>query len=243
MFKKKVFQIVDIFFIVVFSLLIVFSIYKIVNWKLNNNRNHKINSELREYIIVGGNDKYNIDFPSLKEKNPDTIAYLMVPGTRIDYVIVRGENNDYYLNHNFNKENNQSGWIFADYKNQFDGTDKNIVIYGHNTLDKSMFGSLKDTLSKEWYLNKNNHKIILVTENGLEKYEVFSIYKIDNEDYYITTNFNDSASYKKFLSKIKSRSIHNFDVTLEESDQILTLSTCANNGSKRVVLHAKKINE
>ena len=241
MFKKKMFQVVDIFFIVVFSILIIFSLYKIINWKLNNNRNRKISSELHEYVIVGGKDKYNIDFESLKKQNPDTVAYLMVPGTRIDYIVVKGSDNNYYLNHNFKKESNESGWIFGDYKNKYDGTDKNIVIYGHNTLDKSMFGSLKDTLNKNWYSNKDNQEIIFVTENGLNKYQVFSTYKIDNEDYYITTDFSSNEKYKEFLLKIKSRSVYNYKVDIDENDQILTLSTCASNGTKRVVLHAKKI--
>ena len=66
-------------------------------------------------------------------------------------------------------------------------------------------------------------------------------YKIDNEDYYNTTGFSSDEKYQEFLSKIKSRSIYNYKVDVDENDQILTLSTCASNGTKRVVLHAKKI--
>ena len=128
-----------------------------------------------------------------------------------------------------------------DYNNKLDGEDKNIIIYGHNTIDKSMFGSLKTVLEKEWYENENNRKIIFATTNGIYEYEVFSVYKIDNEEYYITTNFTTSKGYQKFLNTIKKRSKYNFNVELNENDHILTLSTCSNNGNKRVVLHAKRL--
>ena len=235
--KNKAFKIVDLIFVLIFSLMLIYSGYKIYEWKKNNNRNAKINTYLHEYINVGGNDKYN---ESLKKENKDTIGYINVPNTNIDYVVVRGKDNDYYLDHNFNKEYNKSGWVFADFKNKFDGTDKNIIIYAHNTVDKSMFGSLKQTLNEDWYKDKNNHTIILVTEEGLTKYHVFSVYKIDNEEYYINTMFNSDDEFDRFLKKIKSRSIYDFGVETYKEGSILTLSTCANSGKKRVVMHAIK---
>ena len=112
--------------------------------------------ELSEMIVpVIKNDEevkveYNVDFKGLKEKNSDTVAYLKVKGTSIDYVVLKGEDNEFYLKHNFNKEKNVSGWVFADFHNKFDGMDKNIVIYAHNTRDGSMFGTLKSVLNEDW---------------------------------------------------------------------------------------------
>ena len=68
------------------------------------------------------------------------------------------------MNHNFEKKYNIAGWIFADYKNNFDKTDKNIVIYGHNRKDGSMFGTLKNILKEEWYSNEENFVIDFITE-------------------------------------------------------------------------------
>ena len=78
-------------------------------------------------------------------KNDDIVGILEINNT--DYIVplLQGLDNDYYLNHNFNKEYNIAGWIFADYRNKFDNTDKNIVIYGHNMKEGSMFGTLENT--------------------------------------------------------------------------------------------------
>ena len=154
---------------------------------------------------------------------------------------MKTSNNNFYLNHSFDKSKNSRGWIFADYKNKFDNTDKNIVIYGHNMRDESMFGSLKNILNEEWYNNAENKNITFLTEKENYIYKVFSIYKIESEDYYIKTNFKNDEDYEKFLNTIKNRSIKNFDINLNINDKIITLSTCANNNKYRIVLHAKKL--
>lgn len=155
-------------------------------------------------------------------------------------VIVKTEDNSYYLTRNFEKQQNAAGWIFTDYRNKFDGSDKNIIIYGHNRRDGTMFGSLQNILKEEWYNNSENMTITLDTENEESTYQVFSIYKTEVEDYYIKTSFKDDAEYEEFINKLKSRSIKDFNVELTKDDQILTLSTCANNNKYRIVLHAKK---
>ena len=241
--KVKMNRIMNLFMVLVFLSLFIFSCVHIVNWMINNRNNRKINETLHEYIIQGGNDKYQIDFTKLKSMNPDTVAYIKVNNTNIDYIVVKGENNEYYLDHNFNREANKSGWIFADSSNKFDGTDKNIIIYGHNTVDKSMFGTLRRVLTDEWYEKEENRKVILVTENGMNKYEVFSTYKIEKEEYYIQTYFKDEEEFGRFVKELKSRSIYDYKVDVNKDDQILTLSTCSDQGKKRVVLHAKKIVE
>ena len=241
--KIKISKIIYILFLILFSLAFIYSLYKIIIWKNNNHKNKIIKESLQEYIIISNDDKYNIDFESLSKRNSDVIAYINVNNTNIDYVVVKGKDNEYYLNHNYDKEKNISGWIFADYKNKFDGTDKNIVIFGHNTKDNSMFGTLKNTLEKDWYLNNDNHKVMLITKDKINYYETFSTYKIDNEEYYIKTEFSSPEEFKEFLTTIKSRSVYNYNVSVDENDQILTLSSCADFGKKRVVLHAKKITE
>ena len=168
---------------------------------------------------------------------------MKVNGTNIEYIVVKGKDNKYYLTHNFDKKNNTGGWVFADYRNRFDETDKNIVIYGHNTKDGSMFNTLKRVLGSDWYNNPNNYKVTLVTERDTYYYEVFSTYSILAEDYYINTIFPSSEEFKDFINTIKSRSVHDYGVVVDETDSVLTLSSCIGDNSKRVVLHAKLINE
>ena len=235
-----------IILMIFFIILLFFSGTKIVIWYMNNQNNKKISDEISKFVTLDetkedNEEKYVVDFEKLKEKNLDIVAWLKVNGTNIETTVVKTTNNDYYLTHNFNKEYNSAGWIFADYKNKVDGTDKNIVIYGHNMRDDSMFGSLKNILNSDWYDNEENTNITLYTENEKCIYKVFSIYKIESEDYYITTEFENDKKFEQFVNTIKKRSIKEFDIDVSESDNILTLSTCANNNKYRVVLHAKKI--
>ena len=243
--KKKI---ILICLIIICFIIMIISLYKIISWKQSNDENQSTINELKKYIIEEEVEekevkKYDIDFNSLKEENPDTVAYLKVNNTNIDYIVLKGKNNSYYLNHNFEKKKNVAGWVFSDYHNKFDGNDKNIVIFGHNMKNGSMFGTLKYVLKKEWFDNKDNHKILLVDENGEHYYQVFSTYIINVEDYYINTNFKSDDDFYKFINVLKDRSKYDYDVSLDKSDNILTLSTCSSAGKKRVVLHAKLIKE
>ena len=104
-----------------------------------------------------------------------------------------------------------------------------------------MFGSLKNILNSDWYENEENTNITLYTENEKCIYKVFSIYKIESEDYYIKTEFSNDNEFEQFVNTIKNRSIKKFDIDVSKEDNILTLSTCANNNRYRIVLHAKKM--
>ncbi len=240
---KKIFNVFVVIFGIACIVGIVYSTYKIINWNKNVNDNKDIRDKHKDKIKIdstGGKVSYNIDFKSLKEQNPDTIAYIKVNDTNIEYVVVKGRDNKYYLTHNFDKNWNVAGWIFADYHNKFDGTDKNIVIYGHNTRDGSMFETLINVLDKAWYENEENHEVILVTEMGTYFYEVFSTYSIIPEDYYINTVFYNDEDFNTFVNKIKSRSNYDYGVEVNGTSKILTLSSCIGDGRKRVVLHAVK---
>ena len=230
----------------------VFSTIKVIKYIVDNKENEKIEeeiSDLVEYVEETtnneeqeeNNNKYNIDFATLKEKNSDTVGYLKVNGTDVENVVVKGKDNSYYLKHNFNKEYNTAGWIFADYHNKLDGTDRNIIIYGHNMRNNTMFGTLKNVLNEEWKDVEENRFITFTTEEDSYIYEVFSVYQIEAEDYYITTNFNNDEEFLKFANTLKSRSKYNFDVDIKEEDSILTLSTCANNNKYRVIVHSVRV--
>lgn len=243
-YKKAILNL--ILYIILLSILI-YSGIKIFKWYKDKTNNNKIVEQIKNTVIVeennedGNENGYTVDFNKLKEQNNETIAWLKINNTNIEYPVVKGTNNSFYLNHSFDKSKNSAGWIFADYKNKFDNTDKNIVIYGHNMRDGSMFGSMLNILDAKWYENEENTNITLYTENEKCIYKVFSIYKIESEDYYIKTEFSDDNNFEQFVNTIKKRSIKEFNTDVSKDDNILTVSTCANNNKYRVVLHAKKI--
>ena len=221
-----------IFYFIIYFLLFFVLIYsgiKIYEWYRDKNKNNEIAKKIKETVIVESNGKnkeeYLIDFDKLKEQNNEAIAWIKVNNTNIEYPVLKADNNDFYLNHSFDRSKNSAGWIFADYRNKIDNTDKNIVIYGHNMRDGSMFGSMKNILNSDWYENEKNTNITLYTENEKCIYKVFSIYKIESEDYYIKTGFNNDDDFEKFIKTIKARSIKEFNVDCLKNDSILTLST------------------
>ena len=240
---------INIWYLLIIIIGILCAIY-IGIWIKSNNENKKILEEISiasvtlsdEQIIDNKKiEKYNVDFNALKSKNKDTVGWLKVKGTNIEYPVVQYSNNSYYIDHNYENKYNCAGWIFVDYRNKLDGSDKNTVIYGHNIKDGSMFGTLKNILKSEWQENEENRYIIFETENESQVYNVFSVYTVEAEEYYLKTNFFNETEFTDFINTIKQRSIKDFDVEVTSDDTILTLSTCADNNKYRVVLHAKKI--
>lgn len=230
--------------LILFAILI-YSGTKIFNWSKENTQNKSMAENINKAAVTKTNDEknsYTVDFNLLKRQNSDTVAWIKVKGTNIEYPIVKTKDNEYYLTHSFDKSSNSAGWIFADYKNKFDGTDKNIVIYGHNRKDKSMFGSLRNILNSQWQNNSENTEITFVSENENCIYKVFSVYQIEKENYYTKTDFSSNNEFEKFLKTIKTRSVKDFGAPVSSADSILTLSTCAANDNYRIVLHAKKSN-
>jgi len=182
----------------------------------------------------------NVDFSDLKKKNKDTKGWIQVNGTNINYPFVQYKDNKYYLTHSFEKKYNDAGWIFLDYRNDINNLSKNNIIYGHARLNKTMFGTLKKVLNKEWYDNKDNHIIKLSTEKENTLWQIFSVYHIKTENYYITTDFSDDEEFEQFIKDMTERSIYKFDANVTANDTLLTLSTCYKTDEK-VVVHAKLI--
>lgn len=182
----------------------------------------------------------NVDISDLKKKNKDTRGWIQVSGTNINYPFVQAKDNKYYLTHSFEKKYTDAGWIFLDYRNDINKLSKNNIIYGHARLNKTMFGTLKNVLTKDWYNNKDNHVIKLSTEKENTLWQIFSVYSIKTESYYITTDFEDDESFKTFIDTMASRSKYKFDADVTVNDTLLTLSTCHKTDEK-VVVHAKLI--
>lgn len=194
--------------------------------------------ENNEPIITPYNTKYDESFDKLLGINSDTKAWLRLNNTSINYPVVQASDNDFYLNHDFNKDVNANGWIFIDYRNDINNLDQNTIIYGHNTIGTSMFATLRYVLNDSWNSNPENLDITFNIPSKQIKARIFSIYVVDNTNDYLYINFTDD-DYTNFINLIKGRSIKNFGVDYTTSDKMITLSTCSNRGDKRLVVHAK----
>lgn len=261
-FRKWVIVVFLLFFLSIF----IFSAYKLYSWHNDNKEIETIANDVVKKTKVKekedtentenvnppdnrDNDYWNyikmslleVDFNELLAKNSDTVGWIQVKGTNINYPIVQTTDNSYYLNHAFDKTSNDAGWVFMDYRNDAVNFNQNTILYAHSRLTGSMFGSLKNILESSWYTNKNNHIIRLSTPTENTMWQVFSVYTIPKESYYITPNFNSNEAYQEFLNTMKSRSEVEFSAEVNTNDKILTLSTCKDNFGNRVVMHAKLI--
>lgn len=178
------------------------------------------------------------DYEKLLAINSDTVGWIKVNNTNVNYPVVQTTDNEYYLNYNFYKKRNYNGWVFMDYRNSIEEINDNTIIYGHNG---TMFGSLKNTLKERWYTNSNNQIISFNTLYGQLRYKIFAIYVTTPDFDYLVNNYKSKTNFENFLAEVKQRSIYNFNVDVTSNDKILTLSTCAENGAKRIVIHAKLI--
>lgn len=183
----------------------------------------------------------DVDFTDLKRKNDEVKGWIQVNGTNINYPFVQTYDNDYYLKHSFDKKVNSGGWVFADYRNNMTEFDKNTIIYGHSRLDTTMFGSLKNILNNGWLNDTNNHVIKLSTEYENTLWQVISVYHIPITSDYLQVEFNNDEEFAQFGNMLIERSNYNFNGTIRGNDKLLTLSTCYNDDTERVVLHAKLI--
>ena len=242
---KKVKIIIFIILLLIFG----YSLYKISSFYLdvykNNKTMNKIIEEVTKVEVNEDNEKeeiLTIDFSSLLEINEDVKGWLFF--NNISYPILQGKDNSYYLTHSIDKTKNSLGSIFMDYRNK-DYEDRNIVIFGHNTVDGSMFGSLKEIFKDNYFDNNSRIIEIIDINNNKYRYEIFSYYAILKEEYYITTSFKSDEEYLKFLNTIKERSEKDFNVSLNADDKVLTFSTCngSSGTSKRTVIHARVIKD
>lgn len=183
-----------------------------------------ISSLKPESLLPQGMPSFQNDIAKAKQKNKDTVGWLRVTGTTLNRAIVQTSDNNYYLKHDFNKNDYWKGWPFADFRNKFNPLPRNLILYGHNMGDGTLFGELKsyDELS---FLNQNPI-IYFSTDKGDFQYKIFAVYITDTNFYYIKTDFKDNADFSDFISKIRARSLYNSSVDVKASDKILTLSTC-----------------
>ena len=248
----------------IFIVLLVLSSFNISKWiydsSKTNNQIKDINEkvEIKETedndntIIIENNEEksnpywdyikmnlLNVDFNKLLKINKDTKGWVQVSGTNINYPFVQNDNNDFYLNHSFDKSYNSAGWVFMDYRNN-NIINKNTILYAHGRYDETMFGSLKNIFNSSWFDNKNNHIVRLSTLEENSLWQVFSVYIIPTTNDYIKVAFESDDDFFTWVNMIKDGSHYKFNTNINNNDNILTLSTCYNNNEK-VVLHAKLI--
>ncbi len=183
--------------------------------------------------------KYELMLPNLealKSINGGAFAWIKVGGTRVDYPIVKGSDNDYYLDHALDRTYSVSGSVFVDYMNSTNlDKNRNTCVYGHNMNDGTMFQTIMNFKNVNQF---KNGRIEIYTKDGIYIYTPFSAYEADPYYYFYYTEFPTDEYYAQFLSDIKERSMHASSITPTVQDKIVTLITCTNTvEDNRFVVH------
>ena len=205
------------------------------NGQNGEGENNSENDDIYKYVLS------EEDYNKLYSINQDIKGWITVPNTSVNYPIVQGTDNSYYLHHNFNKEANDGGAIFIACENKNPFEDQNTVIHGHHMKDGSMFATLNEFKDIDFF--KANKYIYISTKDRVRKYEIFSMYveKASVNPYEIS--FSSDEEYLKYLKSLSGKSIYGTEIgDFSADDKILTLSTCTyevNDG--RLLIHAKLI--
>lgn len=166
----------------------------------------------------------DVDFEALRAINPDVIGWIYSEDTVINYPVVQGSDNEYYLHHLINGDYNGSGTIFVDVNNSPDITDANTIIYGHHMKNGSMFKSIVGYRNQEYY---DSHPVMyFLTPEHNYKVEIFAGYTTPADSDTYTFGFADTEAFMSYIADCVSQSDFSTDVEITENDRIITLSTC-----------------
>jgi len=204
--------------------------------------------DLRMYTVtpsdgqeVSGTLDRVIDFDALQSMNPDIIGWILAPEAGVDYPILRGTEDNFYISHSADRTSNRAGSIFLDNQNNVDFSDPNTIIYGHRMNNGSMFGSLRN-YEEEAFFNTNRYIAIYTPENGKQLYEVFATYTVPDDADTYTLFSQGGPEFMEYLNQMKSYSDFPSNIELSENDKIITLSTCVQyEDDKRYIVQAVQV--
>ncbi len=165
-----------------------------------------------------------VDFESLQAINPDVVGWICIEGTDINYPVVQGTDNSYYINHMFNGDSNSAGSIFMDYRNRRDLSGRNTVLYGHNMKNGTMFNQINQYKSQDFYdLHPTG---LLITPEANYKIQFVAGYVTDLNSDAWKLEFASDGEFSQWLENAISQSTFTGAVTPAPGDRVITLSTC-----------------
>ncbi len=169
--------------------------------------------------------KSEVDFSILEEKNTDVVGWILSLDSEINYPVVKGSDNSYYLTHLFTKEENAKGSIFMDYRNQNDFSSKNTILYGHHMKDGSMFATLTNYKEQAYY--DKFPTMILYTPQGDYMIELFAGVIVDGDYESVCFEFEEKKEFETYIAFLKENSSFKSKVPVNFEDRIITLCTCS----------------
>lgn len=244
--KKK--NIIRKVIVIILTTILISSAIYIAKWLYDNFIISELDKKNEQIIEKATEEKKHgpkLNMEELRKINDQSAFLLNFELFDIKKVVVKGNDNEFYLRHDFKKQYNFAGWIFLDYRNKISDDETNYIIYAHNMRDgKTMFSQLPKMLDKNFLEDlKEEDKIIKIrNEKGEYEYKIFSVHQMKDEK---TTSINllpeDKNELQKLVNEVKAMSIYDFKVDTNNANQIITLMTCGTTNNDRVMIHAIKV--
>lgn len=227
---------IRILLLVFFILSFCFCIYKILDIFKELDEAENLKEELIEIIdipdVPSEEPEFTINFEELRKINSDVVGWIVIEDTQINYPIVQGSNNSFYLNHSYDKKWSGYGSIFLDSASSKDLSDNNTFIYGHNTQNGSMFGQLYKYMSFDYY--KDHSVIYLYTPDANYKADIFSVYIDSTESNSYNQIYFSQEEYEQYIDIIKKKSRYDTQIEVNPSeDKIITLYSCSHESNRK----------
>lgn len=176
------------------------------------------------------------DHQALLNINSEGQGYLYIPSIDLRLPVVQGTDNEYYLNHTFNKVYNAAGALFIDSRVDKGLGGSNVIIYGHNMKNGSMFAKLAYYKNESFYRQQGNDVFYIYTGDEIHEYRIFDAFENDPEGYVYTCNFGTASQLQEYASTVKSYSLYDTGVDVSSATQVVTFSTCTGDGARRIIV-------
>ena len=244
--KKKIILLV---FIICVIVLVGVAIYLIKNWVKSNNDKGKM-ADVQEYMISEDvdNDTQIEKLKEMQKKNNNIKCWIKIDDTKINYPVLQSEDNEYYLDHDYEEKESKYGSIFLKAASDINDSNSNLMIYGHNMKDGEMFTGIMQYADKAFW---DNHKTVhLITDGEAREYEIIAAFRsrvfYKNEKnvfrFYNYLNFKDEKEYTEYINNVKKAQLYDTGITAEYGEQLMTLITCEySQENGRFVVIAKRV--
>jgi len=230
--KKNAFRIACVF-VAIFAVWFSFNLHTYIRRRLDAHESARQAEIMREI--------FSVEDMRFATRNDEIVARIFVPGTAINYIVVHGKDNEFYLSHDMFREPNENGSIFLDYANDPCFTNRNTIIYGHNRDNGTKFHDLQLFQNGEFF--NDNSTIFITTQENLLQYEIFAVFTAHMTFNYIQVDFPDDDAFLSLMNEIKDRAMHSREIEISACDRVLILSTCTNIGpTGRLVVVGRLIN-
>ena len=170
-----------------------------------------------------------VDWEGLKKMNPDIIGWIRIPDLAVNYAVLKGTSDNYYLYHHMDGSYNILGSIFAEKGTSEDLDDAHIILYGHNMASGQMFGQLSNYTDTGFW--KNHSYVYIYTPDRTMTFAIFNVYNcLDNDETYTIGFTLGSKDFRKWVKSTVDKGYYSTEFKPTGDEQVITLSTCADSG-------------